>query len=100
MRKPGGNVQMFGDLGAPQPQVADPGNRSLLEQGEADTFTCGHCSRVVMVPVRADPSEIGGLCKVCMNMICNHCLGAGCTPWEKQMETREAKDRALRSYGM
>ena len=66
---------------------------------ERDTFTCGHCQRIVIVRPKADPVSLGGLCKQCMAMICPRCLGRGCTPWEKQMERMEARAEALRSYG-
>ena len=100
MRNPGGNIQMFGDLGLPQPQVPDLGNRSLLTQGEVDSFTCFHCQHVVMVPVKANPEDIGGFCKICTKLICKYCLRKGCTPWEKKMEKMEARYDALRSYGL
>jgi hypothetical protein len=40
-----------------------------------------------------------------MGLTCKHCQlaqskGAPCVPWEKQMEAIEARDRALRSYGL
>ncbi len=63
-----------------------------------DSFTCFHCSRVVFVKHRADPSELGGMCKVCDKLICPQCNAkGGCTPWEKQMEAMEAKDRFRRA---
>ena len=67
---------------------------------ECDTFTCGHCQHIVLVKPMCDPAELGGKCKVCDSLICKHCVGKTCTPWEKQMEVREARDQALRSYGM
>ena len=68
---------------------------------ECDTFTCGHCQYIVHVPPRADPADMGGLCKQCMKLICPRCVNkAVCSPWEKQMEREEARDRALRSYGI
>lgn len=66
---------------------------------EYDSFTCGHCQKVIFVRPKCDPTELGGLCRQCMKMICPRCVEQGtCTPWEKQMEIAEAKDRALKSY--
>jgi hypothetical protein len=72
---------------------------------ECDTFTCNHCSYVVMVAPRMKPEEMGGFCKVCMGLICKDCYdqvmkGAGCSPWLKKLETIEAKDRFLRQCGL
>jgi hypothetical protein len=67
---------------------------------EIDTFTCGHCNRVVHVPPRCDPATLGGQCKMCMTLICPACAGKpGCDPFEKKLERMEARGRALRSYG-
>ena len=66
---------------------------------EFDTFTCKHCCHVVHVKVRQRPEDLGGLCKQCMGLICSECVDKGCTPFEKQLELVEARDRALRSYG-
>ena len=86
--------------GTPHSHCADAGFRSLEQNGEADAFTCGHCQKIVHVPVRADPADIGGLCKQCMTCICPKCVDKHtCTPWEKQMVEMEAKQEALRSYG-
>lgn len=71
---------------------------------ECDTFTCGHAgpdhigNEIVYVMPRADPANIGGLCKQCMKLICPRCLGKGCTPLEKSLEKWEARERARQSY--
>lgn len=68
---------------------------------ECDTFTCGHCQFVMHVKPKADPADMGGLCKQCMKLICPKCVNKlVCSPWEKTMVEMEAKDRALRSYGI
>ena len=67
---------------------------------ECDTFTCGHCNSIVHVKPKCDPSEVGGLCKVCMKMICPACLSKGCTPFEKKLEEMESREIARRSYGL
>lgn len=96
MRNPQGYAQVVGGGVVSR----DPGLQSLDQWGEADTFTCGHCQRIVHVPVKADPSNIGGHCKQCDTLICPHCVDKGtCDPWEKQMERMEARQQALRSYG-
>lgn len=67
---------------------------------EFDTFTCNHCNRIVTVPHKGNPSDLGGHCRLCDALVCNRCVGKGCTPWEKQMEKMEAREAALRSYGL
>lgn len=68
---------------------------------ECDTFTCGHCQKIVFVKPKEDPASIGGMCFQCMHLVCPRCVGlAVCSPWQKQMEVAEAKDRARRSYGV
>jgi hypothetical protein len=68
---------------------------------EYESFTCFHCQAIVKVPHRAKGEDIGGLCKVCMRLICRECVGVGsCTPWQKQMEQSEARDRLLQAVGL
>lgn len=64
---------------------------------EADTFTCFHCQRIVMVRPLEPPENMGGVCKVCYKLICPRCVGAGvCSPFERQLEEIEARDRFRR----
>ena len=59
---------------------------------EADTFTCFHCQRIVSVPPKADPAELGGLCARCMKLICPRCVETGrCRPWYEHMLKLERK---------
>jgi len=72
---------------------------------EHDTFTCSHCQRLTIVQHKAHPEDMGGMCKICMGLICDRCMdliakGNGCMTWEKNMEIQEARSAALRSYGM
>lgn len=80
----------------------DPSQGSGVK--ECDTFTCGHCQHIVHTrPLQdaADAPDAGGLCKVCMRLICGPCADLGkCTPWEVQLQKFEARDRARRSYGV
>lgn len=77
--------------------IVDPGGPTK----EADTFTCRHCQHIVTVRPLMDAAEMGGLCKVCMSLICKVCVGQGtCTPWERQMEEMEARERFRRSAGL
>jgi len=65
---------------------------------ECDTFTCGHCQRVVFVPPKADPAACGGWCGRCAALICGPCSGLGtCQPFEQQLEAMEAKGRMRRA---
>lgn len=86
MRKPGG----YG-------QVTGPG----VPTREIDSFTCFHCNRVRWVRPLRPPEEAGGLCKVCMRLVCPHCVKRGtCLPFEKEVERQEASNRFLRSAGI
>jgi hypothetical protein len=68
---------------------------------EADTFTCFHCNKIVIVKPKCDPADLGGMCRLCEKMICPACVDLGrCDPVEKKLEREEAKYRALRSYGL
>lgn len=63
---------------------------------ECDTFTCFHCQRLTHVKPKCDPAELGGLCKVCMKLICSNCVGKSCTPFLKTIERMEARYHARR----
>jgi hypothetical protein len=65
---------------------------------ERDTFTCVHCCAVKHVKPRERPEDIGGLCKVCMGLICADCVGQSCIPFMKKLERMEARYHARRSY--
>ena len=68
---------------------------------ESDTFTCGHCNKIVFVPPKCDPADLGGMCKSCMKLVCPSCNNIGrCIPFEKKLEKIEARDRFLRSVGL
>jgi hypothetical protein len=85
MRRPGGQLT-----------ITDP--NGVVEH---DTFTCFHCNKVVIVPARADPARIGGMCYQCMHLVCPGCVAAGgCTPFEKWLDAMERRSDALRSYGV
>ena len=61
---------------------------------EQDSFTCGHCSKVTFIKPGQRADDIGGLCKVCMNLICPQCTDLlTCDPFERKLERDEAKDR-------
>lgn len=62
---------------------------------EADTFTCNHCNRVVIVQPKGDA---GGFCRICMKPVCGRCADLGrCITFEKRMEISEARDRLRRA---
>lgn len=68
---------------------------------EYDTTTCFHCSRVTHITPKMPPDQMGGLCRLCMKMICPKCVAIGtCDPWEEQMKRAEASYHARRSYGI
>ena len=61
---------------------------------ERDTITCSHCSRILFVKPRQDPSTLGGFCLKCMRHICGPCVDKDtCVPWEKKLEQFEAAAR-------
>lgn len=78
MRRPGGYAR-----------IDDPDG----PRQEFDTFTCAHCNRVTHVAARARPEDIGGLCKVCMGLICPRCVGKPCVPFLQRLDEMEAKAR-------
>ena len=68
---------------------------------EIDTFTCGHCNRIKYVKPKEKPEDIGGLCKVCMKLICGDCVDTGkCDPLEEKLKREESRNEVLRSYGI
>lgn len=68
---------------------------------EADTFTCAHCNTIVMVKPMCDPADMGGRCRVCDSLVCRRCHSTfRCDPFEEKLKRAEARDRALRSYGV
>lgn len=82
-----------------------PGGYAVLSMPggtqENDTFTCGHCQRIVHVKPLADAADCGGLCKACMRLICGSCTDKRvCTPFEETFKRIEARDRFLRSAGI
>jgi hypothetical protein len=99
MRNPQGHATLVGPGYLETGKPAGPAG--LRDDGEADTFTCGHCQFVVHVMPMADPADMGGLCKNCMRLVCPKCHDhGGCTPWEKAIEASEARDRWRRQAGL
>lgn len=75
---------------------------------EHDTFTCKHCSKVVIVRARQRPEDIGGLCRHCYGIICPDCVGKDCTPFIAKIDAFErnldrwrqwAREEGLGAYG-
>jgi hypothetical protein len=104
MRNPQGYASVIGPPGrlvSQAARAANPGLDALAAHTECDTFTCGHCQHVTLVPPFARPEDMGGFCRQCSTAICKSCHGVGtCTPWEAKMEKQEARSHALKSYGM
>lgn len=68
---------------------------------EMDTFTCHHCDRIVHVEAKANVDDLGGMCRICMKLVCPRCVDAGtCTPLEKRLTEQENKYHTLKSYGL
>lgn len=100
MRRPGG----YAVLTTPQTAVVNLDGLRCEEVKagalEMDTFSCFHCGRITHVQARMDPANLGGLCKICYHLICPHCVGKGCDPFEAKLIRAEQRDIALRSYGV
>jgi hypothetical protein len=66
---------------------------------ERDSFTCGHCQRIVFVPPGRSATDIGGGCRICHHLICGRCVDLGiCKPFEQQIaeiERNWERDRML-----
>ena len=67
---------------------------------ENETFTCKHCQRIVVVPHKADPSQLGGVCYSCDALVCPQCYGRDCDHFANKLARAEAHHEALRSYGL
>lgn len=65
---------------------------------EHQTFTCKHCQKIVIIPHKAPPSELGGFCYSCDALICPECQNKPCDHFEKKLESIEASYHARRSY--
>ena len=99
-RKPQGYARRFDNHGQEHKDLAF--GDTIAPSVERDTFTCGHCSRIVHVHPKDRPEDIGGLCKVCFGLICPPCVGLlikhGCTPFIKKIEAIEHRERMKLSY--
>jgi hypothetical protein len=67
----------------------DGGITHALPGREWDTFTCNHCQNVVRYQKRAAAYDMGGYCTICSSMICQHCVGKGCKPFEERLRKME-----------
>jgi hypothetical protein len=83
--------------------MRNPGGQLLIyEDGRErahDSFTCAHCQKVTFVRAKQKPEDLGGLCKVCMGLICSACVGQPCKTVEQRLAEEEASYEARRSYG-
>lgn len=67
---------------------------------ELHTRVCGHCQKIDHIKPKQDPASIGGLCYVCMRLICPACVGKGCDEIQRKLDRWEASHHARRSYGL
>lgn len=63
---------------------------------ELATFTCIHCQGVRRVKPFCDPADLGGVCRLCDNVICEQCVGKPCDHFMKKIERQESAGRARR----
>jgi hypothetical protein len=100
MRNPGG----YAVITAPEPTRVNFDRLRCETVGEGttevDIYGCVHCSRLVHVKPGAIPEQLGSVCRHCMKMVCPTCAPGPCVPWLKKLDIAEARDRALRSYGV
>jgi hypothetical protein len=81
--------------GAQEIELLDSGGKFTLQ-----TFTCAHCNRVIVIPPKAKPDEMGGFCRMEMKPVCIPCEKKGeCTPFERKLEEMEARGRLLAAIG-
>lgn len=85
--------------------MRNPGGYSVVynpdgSKVECDTFTCRHCQKVTFVKPKMDAADLGGLCKVCMGLVCARCVGNGCDEIQRKLDRAEAAYHARRSYGI
>lgn len=70
----------------------------------AETFTCKHCNRVVLLhdlKTGNRTAEQGVMCTMCMRPVCVQCAErAVCDPFEKKLERSEARGRLLAAMGI
>lgn len=59
-----------------------------------DTFTCSHCSKIVMVPRAIE--TVGDFCRGCMRLVCAQCAGGGCVTFLQKIEDMERRYHARR----
>ena len=86
MRRPGGQAEWSGG-----------GQKTVTR----DTFSCCHCNAVVFVKPKADPSEMGGFCRLCMKHVCKKCEALGkCVPFERRLEEIERRGKLLEAAGI
>ena len=83
--------------------MRNPGGYAVLtdpDKGvvERDTVTCKHCQKLTHVKPKQRPEDLGGLCFVCMGLICSNCVGKPCDPMEEKLKRAEASYHARRSY--
>lgn len=77
----------------------DPSSGKLIER---ETFGCGHCQHVTIVPHGQGLYDLGGVfCLACERPCCRSCAakmagGGMCDPFEKKLERGEARAALLR----
>lgn len=58
---------------------------------EADTFTCGHCQKVIHITYKHPIDDLGGRCSICDTLICPDCIKKStCDPFEEKLKRMEA----------
>ena len=76
--RPGSVTEYFGEAG---------------EYSISYSSTCAHCQRGTDFPSMKKMMDYVDVCRGCMKLICLHCVGKPCLPWEKQVEHMENQER-------
>lgn len=81
-----GYLQIIG--GPRSKDFADPAMAALQSCGEADTYNCGHCQRMVIL---TPDKQADGMCRKCWRLVCKHCVeDRQCRPLEEEIERKIA----------
>jgi hypothetical protein len=68
---------------------------------ERQTFTCCHCPRIVSIPHKAKPEELGRFCHQCGQMTCMTCAhDPNCRSYMRQVDAFLRRAALLKAAGI
>jgi hypothetical protein len=72
-------------------QYTGPENEfRLIEQHSS---TCSHCQHITDFPSMREMMSYVDICRGCMKLICQGCVGKPCVPYEKMAELAETEHK-------